>query len=129
MGPEFLIEVRYSQIVSSFYILMLYSSGIPLFYIVGFVSFFTMYWIDKYLFVSFYKTPPRYGTELNEISRNLMQYALVGHFVLGFYMYSNSQIFTYDQSFGKLDNIRERLRVDLQSFVEENNMYNMNRLY
>ena len=93
MGPEFLIEVRYSQIVSSFYILLLYSSGLPLLYFVGFVSFWLMYWIDKYLFVAFYKTPPRYGVELNEIARNMMQYGLVGHFILGFFMYSNSQIF------------------------------------
>ena len=52
-GPEFLIEVRYSQIISSVFILMLYSSGIPALYFVGFVQFFIMYWVDKFLCKSY----------------------------------------------------------------------------
>lgn len=48
-GPEFLIEVRYSQIISSVFILMIYSSGIPALYIVGCLQFFLMYWVDKFL--------------------------------------------------------------------------------
>lgn len=35
MGAEFLIEVRYSQIISNFFILLLYSSGMPILYIIG----------------------------------------------------------------------------------------------
>lgn len=49
IGPEFLIEVRYSQILTSIYIMMLYSSGMPLLYVVTMVQFFIMYWVDKFL--------------------------------------------------------------------------------
>jgi len=35
MGPQFLIEIRYSQIISSFYIIMIYSAGMPLLYIIA----------------------------------------------------------------------------------------------
>lgn len=37
IGPEFLIEVRYSQVLTSIYIMMLYSSGMPLLYVVAMV--------------------------------------------------------------------------------------------
>ncbi len=49
MGPEFLFEVRYSQIMTFFYITMIYSSGIPVLYIISFMQFLMMYWVDKYL--------------------------------------------------------------------------------
>jgi hypothetical protein len=68
-GPEFLIEVRYSQILASFYIMMFYSSGMPILYVIGLCQFFLTYWVDKLLFLRFYKTPPRYGIEMTEITR------------------------------------------------------------
>jgi len=45
-----------------------------------------------------YRTPPRYGIELSEISRDIMQIATFLHMAFGFYMYSNSQIFTVSNS-------------------------------
>ncbi len=48
-GPEFLIEVRYSQIISTYYILMMYSSGMPVLYIIGMLQMFATYWVDKLL--------------------------------------------------------------------------------
>ena len=49
MGPEFLIEVRYSQILSSFYIMMIHSSGMPVLYIIGTFQYLMTYWVDKLL--------------------------------------------------------------------------------
>lgn len=53
-----------------------------------------MYWMDKFLFLNLYRTPPRYGIELSEKSRDIMQIATFIHMAFGFYMFSNSQIFT-----------------------------------
>ena len=72
MGPEFLIEVRYSQIMTFFFITMIYSSGIPVLYIISFLQYIAMYWTDKFLFLQMYRTPPRYGIELSDKSRNIM---------------------------------------------------------
>lgn len=49
MGPEFLVEVRYSQIMTFYMIAMIYSSGMPVLYIISFFQFFVMYWFDKFL--------------------------------------------------------------------------------
>ena len=66
----------------------------PLMYLVGLVQFVLQYWMDKWLFLRFYKTPPRYGLEMLHISHKLMLYAIVIHYAFGAYMLSNSQIFT-----------------------------------
>lgn len=59
-----------------------------------------MYWTDKFLFLRMYRTPPRYGIELSDKSRNIMQWAIATHMAIGFYMFSNSSIFTVTGSFG-----------------------------
>ena len=106
MGPEFLIEIRYSQLISTFYIIMLYSAGMPILYLLAMLQTIVLYWVDKYLFLRLYRTPPRYGPEMAEVTRRVMTYALFLHFAVAFYMYSNSQIFTYSKSFAWLDDAR-----------------------
>ena len=46
-----------------------------------------------------YKTPPRYGIDMSQISRNSMQYAILAHVVVGFFMFSNTAIFSDDEAF------------------------------
>jgi hypothetical protein len=48
-GPEMLLQLRYSQILADAFIMLLYSSGMPLLYVIGFISFFLSYWLDKFL--------------------------------------------------------------------------------
>jgi len=50
-----------------------------------------------------YRIPPRYGPEMADVTRKVMTYAIFLHFAFAFYMYSNSQIFTYSSSFAWLD--------------------------
>ena len=80
---------------------MIYSSGMPLLYFIGMIQFFLMYWVDKYLckfhndkqiflVLRFYRTPPRYGIEMSEVTRKAMMFAIFLHLAFGFYMYSNS---------------------------------------
>jgi len=94
--------------------MMIYSSGMPLLYVIGMFQFFMTYWVDKLLckiiclinsiVLGFYKTPPRYGIEMSEVTRKFMVYAIFLHLAIGFYMYSNSSIFTYTtSSFSYLD--------------------------
>lgn len=41
----------------------------PLLYVIGTLQFFMTYWVDKLLFLRFYKTPPRFGIEMSEVAR------------------------------------------------------------
>ena len=67
-GLEFLLEYRYSAILTTVFTIMMYSSGLPLLYFLGFLTFFFMYWVDKFLskilnslilvVLKFYRNPP-----------------------------------------------------------------------
>ncbi|CDW91797.1 UNKNOWN [Stylonychia lemnae] len=80
-GTMFLIEYRYSQILSTLFTIMMYSSGIPILYIIALFSFFFQYWFDKLFYLS-------------NATRALMKFSLILHFIIGLYMYSNSSILT-----------------------------------
>jgi hypothetical protein len=87
---------------------MLYSSGMPVLYIIGIVHFVVMYWVDKFcckhhqlnllLVIRWYKAPPMYGMELATLSRRMMKFAVLFHMAFGFYMFSESSIFTTEES-------------------------------
>ena len=44
------------------------------------------------------KTPPRYGKELSEMTRKLFQYSLIIHLGFAFFMFSNTNIFSDEQT-------------------------------
>lgn len=51
-GSEFLLEHRYSQLLTTIFMIFMYSSGIPLLYLIAVISFIFTYWFDK-LFCKF----------------------------------------------------------------------------
>jgi hypothetical protein len=49
MEEDFEIEVRYAQIVSSFTVTMMFSTGMPLLYPIFFFQLIVLYWVDKFI--------------------------------------------------------------------------------
>ena len=47
-----------------FFIIMMYSTTIPLLYFAGLLICASMYWSDKILFLRHYRLPPRYNKNL-----------------------------------------------------------------
>lgn len=90
-----MLEFRYSQILTNIFMTLMYGSGIPVLYFAFVVSLFLIYWVDKLLFFRIYRTPPRYGKELIASVRGLIKYAIMLHFLIGFWMYSQSEIFEF----------------------------------
>lgn len=48
-GAEFLMEFRYAQILNMIWMVMMYSSGMPILYVVAVLSFIFTYFFDKLL--------------------------------------------------------------------------------
>ena len=91
-GNEFMLEFRYSNILSILAVIFMYSSSMPLLYIFGVVYFFITYWIDKWLLFRYYKKPVMFDSYLARKSLNWFKYILLLH-CLGFIvMFSNSEI-------------------------------------
>jgi len=78
--------------------IMIYSLAIPFLYFAGLSIFISMYLSDKYLFVKFFKTPPRYGTEITRRVFFLLELGIFMHFVIGIYMISNPDAFAFSSS-------------------------------
>ena len=49
MGPEFTLDSRYAQTLTVIFTIFMYSSGLPILYMIGFVYFLFTYWVDKIL--------------------------------------------------------------------------------
>ena len=98
-----MIEARYAIMLSTFFVCLLLSFGMPMFYFVGFASFFITFIIDKYLckfkcnlsniVLRYYKLPPYGDKLLASVVRNIMTVALFFHLVISFMMISNNNMF------------------------------------
>ena len=54
-GPEFILQLRYAQILSQIFITMTFSSGIPILYLITLISFIISYWVDKFLMLRYFR--------------------------------------------------------------------------
>lgn len=73
---------------------MTFASAIPILYPLGLISIIFTYWIDKILFLRFYKIPPQYDDVLAERAINIVKLGLLMHIIASIYIFSNSDILT-----------------------------------
>lgn len=55
VGSDCELAFKYAQIMSTMYVCMTFSTGIPLLYIIAAVNFLLYYVVEKFLFINFYK--------------------------------------------------------------------------
>ena len=85
------------------FIVLLYSTSMPLLYLAGFTICFSVYWSDKYMFISYYRTPPRLGIELMKSTGKVMEIAIILHLLFGCYMITNPDIFNWQEDVGMME--------------------------
>jgi len=78
-NPDFVVHARYAQIMTTVYCTMLYSSGMPLLYLLAAAFMFMTYWADKMRLVWGSKRPPLYDSELPKMVSQLLLYAAFAH--------------------------------------------------
>jgi hypothetical protein len=64
----------------------MFSTGLPILFLLAAINFSIMYWIDKYLILRVYKTPVNYDTKPIDFTIRLMRWSFLFHFYIGFYM-------------------------------------------
>lgn len=112
LGSEFLLEFHYSALLTTIFMIFMYSSGLPLLYFIAFLSFFFTYWFDKLFLLSWHRKPPAYTLHLSSKTRAILKFCLIPHFFIGLYMYTNSTIIT-----------PEDLSSQLYSYIDIDNKY------
>lgn len=114
LGPDFLVAHRYAQNLADFYICFIFCSGMPILPLIAIFNFYTTYWVDKFLFLNYYRSPPRYKTNIGRSATALIPYAIVLHLVVSIWMLGNKDIFHA----GSED-------VPIGSFIESWNLINI----
>jgi len=99
---------------------MAFSIGIPALYVVCSFSFFLSFWIDKFMFIHFYKTPPRHTSEMINQIVGIMRFSIIFHFILGYFMLQNSEILLNKESegiFKKHESLKKFFAHDISVFL------------
>jgi len=91
------MHVRLSQILSTVFIVLTYSSSIPVLYFIAFLTFVLMYWIDKHLIFTYYKKDKDFDEKLLDTVLDIMPIAIAIHLFFAIFMFSSQNIL-YSQS-------------------------------
>lgn len=69
LGPEYMLEYRYSNMMTMIFIALMFGAGIPILYAFIFFTFLITYWVDKISLLRIYRKPPKYGKKLMRATR------------------------------------------------------------
>ena len=86
-------ENRFSVLIAMIWVIMMFSAAMPILYFAGFILCFATYWTDKALFVSYFRIPPRHGSNMAYEARGIVEWSIIVHLFMGLYMISNPAIF------------------------------------
>ena len=93
-SATFCLNYRISQTLVTFYICFVYALSMPLLLFIGALSFFLSFWVDKWLFCRFYRTPPVYSDRMGKTASNLLGFSVVTHLVMSMWsLGTNDKIF------------------------------------
>ncbi len=93
VGPEFSMGSRYAEILSTIFVVIIFSSGIPFLYVCCFLFFLITYWVDKFMVLRFYRTPPHTDLFVSKLFINIILFGIIVHLCVGIWIYGNEQIF------------------------------------
>ncbi|CAJ1345309.1 unnamed protein product [Effrenium voratum] len=101
-NPEFDIKAKYAQLLTTTFVTLTYSSGLPLLYLLGFGYTALMYWADKISLLWYSKRPPQYDALLAKESSEAMLYACALHCIFAVLMFGQPCVFPTRQVGGDL---------------------------
>jgi len=91
-GPDFLIDCRYSELLTTIFVTQIYSSGLPILYVAVFFSLFLTYWVDKFMLLNYYRKPPQYDLYMSKLFNSVVLFGVLIHYLIGFWIYGNSTL-------------------------------------
>jgi hypothetical protein len=95
-GPQLLLEERYAALLVGFFVCMIFSAGMPILWIVGFVTFLVSFLVDKWAFLRVYRLPPKYGPTLARFATNMLPIGVLLHVFLATWSFSAPELFDYE---------------------------------
>jgi hypothetical protein len=93
VGPEFEFAYNYAQVMSTFFVCLTFSTGIPILYPIAAFNFLFFYLMEKYMFIHLYKIPPHFTTLVGHRATLLIPAALLLHISMSIWMIGNNSLF------------------------------------
>ena len=93
MPPDFVFELKYTNILKNIFVVLTFSTGIPLLYWCLLLAIIIMYWTSKYTALRYSKLPPLYSSDLVMSVVNKIPLAIVIHMIFGIYFLGNEEVF------------------------------------
>jgi len=91
-ATPFELSKRYANILIMVGLTFFFSSGIAILYPIALAYFILGYFVDKILLVYINRKPLMYDGKIAEKTLGWFKWMLVGHFILGAFMYANEHI-------------------------------------
>ena len=93
LGPDFRLSIRYAQILAMIFLVLMYSSGMPILYPIMCISLLVTYAVDKFMFIKICRRPPAYTTYFGDWSIYMLENAVLLHVIVGVWMYTSPRLF------------------------------------
>jgi len=80
--------------LSTFFVCLTFSTGIPILYPIAAVNFFLFYFSEKYFFIHMYRIPPHFATLVGRRVAGLIPLGILIHLAMSVWVLSNNDLFS-----------------------------------
>ena len=94
VGPEFPIDIRISEMLVNAFIGITFSCCMPVLLFSTAAYFIITYYLDKYLFVRYYRRPPNYDSKFVKFFLWIVFLGIICHCVFAIWIFGNSSYFS-----------------------------------
>lgn len=92
IGPRFIIQIRYAQVLSAIFVTFTYSSGLPMLYFITFLSLAVTYWTDKILVLRYFRKTEGISKDISHQFVKILPLCLILHFLFGLVIFSSPNL-------------------------------------
>lgn len=91
-GPQMESFIVYANIFSNLWSCLMFSSGLPVLYIVATIFFMSLYWVQKIMLLKVYQRTSSFNEDLALTAIGYIKIGLLFHVLIGVFMYTNNAI-------------------------------------
>jgi hypothetical protein len=93
MGNVFKGEKAFSRMMSTLFVVIMYSSGMPIMYLNGFIFYLVTYLINKYLLINFYQKSRTLTRSIPIFTVSFLKVGILLHIATASFMLTNKDNF------------------------------------
>lgn len=83
-GPEYILQLRFAQVLGLLFTTMTYSSGMPILYPLAFLTLLITFWTDKVLVSRYFRKENGFTADLSRQVVNMLPYTVMVHMPFGY---------------------------------------------